>query len=146
VKEKKTTAKKKVSVYIIVTFILITASCLALPTTTFLLHIYDPPTTYKDVTVETTEKAEVSGAAEQVFNLHATYHPCTILTTHHAASLPTHHSPQPTHAYFQDVVELVGETTTSTKKQEKDKDKVSIYSIITFLLLAAFCFAPPTTT
>jgi hypothetical protein len=61
---KKAKGKTKVSLYIIVTFILIAASCLALPTTTFLLHIYEPPTTYKDVTVETTEKAEVSGAAE----------------------------------------------------------------------------------
>jgi hypothetical protein len=82
--------KKEVSLYIIVTFILIAASCLALPTTTFLLHTYDPPTTYKDVTVKTTEKVEVSGAADQVFDLHATYHPCTILTTHPPLSLITH--------------------------------------------------------
>jgi hypothetical protein len=87
---KKTKGKRKVSLYVIVTFILIAASRLTLPTTTFLLHIYDPPTTYKDVTVKTTEKAEVSGAAEQVFNLHATYHPCTILTTHSPLSLITH--------------------------------------------------------
>jgi hypothetical protein len=65
--------------------------------------------------------------------------------THHSASLPTHHSPQPTHTYFQDVVDPVGETTKNTKKQEKEKEKVNIYIIITFLLLAASCFALPTT-
>jgi hypothetical protein len=43
-------------------------------------------------------------------------------------------------------VDLVGETTKNAKKREKEKEKVNIYIIITFLLLAASCFALPTTT